>query len=72
LIPAATSRRGGWKVYALAIAVLQIFGFFIDLRKINVAEVLDDLVTIVGMVGLLGYAFHRHISCPTKVHVSCE
>jgi len=61
LIPSSTSRRVGWKVYALAIAVLQIVGFIFDLRKINVAEVLDDLVTIVGMVGLLGYAFRRPV-----------
>lgn len=60
-IPASTSSRVGWRMYALAIAVLQIIGFLFDLRKINVAEVLDDLVTIVGMVGLLGYAFRRHI-----------
>ena len=59
--PSNTSRRVGWKVYALAIAVLQVIGFLFDLRKINIAEVLDDLVTIVGMVGLIGYAFRRHI-----------
>jgi len=28
-------------VYALAKALLQIIGFFFDLRKINVAEVVD-------------------------------
>jgi hypothetical protein len=61
LIPASPSRRVGWRVYALAIAGLQIIGFMVDLRKINLAEVLDDLVTMVGMVGLLGYAFRRHI-----------
>jgi hypothetical protein len=55
----APSRRIGWKVYATAVAVVQIIGFFLDLRKINVAEILDDLVTIVGMVGLLGYAYRR-------------
>jgi hypothetical protein len=60
-IPGSTSRRVGWKVYALAIAVLQLIGFWFDLQKINVAEVLDDLVTMVGMVGLLGYAFRWHI-----------
>ena len=59
--PASSSRRGGWKVYALAIAVLQIIGFFIDLRKSNGAEILDDLVTIIGIVGLLGYAFRRPV-----------
>ena len=61
LIPASTSRRVRWKVYAFAIAVLQIIGFIFDLRKFNVAEVLDDLVTMVGMVGLLGYAFRWRI-----------
>jgi hypothetical protein len=61
LIPASPSRRVGWRVYALAIAGLQIIGFMVDLRKINLAEVLDDLVTMVGMIGLLGYAFRRRI-----------
>jgi hypothetical protein len=61
LFPASPSRRAGWKVYALAVAALQILGFFFDLRKIHVAEILDDLVTIVGMVGLFGYAFRRPI-----------
>lgn len=57
--PAFSSRRVGWKVYALVIAAVQLVGFVFDLRRISVAEMLDDLVTLVGMVGLIGYAF-RH------------
>lgn len=42
-------------------ATVQVVGLVLDLRKLHVAEVLDDVVTVVGMVALLGYAFGRAV-----------
>jgi hypothetical protein len=41
------------------VAAIQVVGFFFDLQKLNVAEVLDDVVTAVAMIGLLGFAYRR-------------
>jgi hypothetical protein len=41
------------------VVVIQLVGLGFDLRKINVTEVLDDFVTVVAMLGLVGYAFRR-------------
>jgi hypothetical protein len=40
-------------------AFIQIVGFFFDLKKIYPEEILDDLVTAIGMIGLFGYAYRR-------------
>jgi hypothetical protein len=59
LVEASPSRRIGWKAYAYGMAVIQIVGFFLDLKKIYPEEILDDLVTTIGMIGLFGYAYRR-------------
>ncbi len=55
------SQRIGWKVYAYIVVVLQILGIFSHLRRGNLAEMLDDCVTIVGLMALFGYAYRRPI-----------
>jgi hypothetical protein len=49
----------GWRIYACAVAVAQVMGFVVDLGGGRAIEILDDGVTLVGMVALLGYAFRR-------------
>ncbi len=46
-------------MYAYGLVLLQITGLLFSLRKIDVAELVDYAVTIVGMIGLFGYAYRR-------------
>ena len=55
----ALPRRTGWKLYAWAVVVIQLVGLGFDLQRITVTAVLDDFVTVVAMLGLLGYAYRR-------------
>jgi len=57
----STSGRVGWKVYGLGVVIFQIIGLVYDLRTPQLMEVMDDLVTMVGMVGLLGYVFQKRV-----------
>lgn len=58
-IRSGASRPIGWKIYACAVAAVQLLGFIVDLHKVNLVELLDDGITAVAMVGLIGYAFRR-------------
>jgi hypothetical protein len=58
-VPSSRPRRTGWKLYAYALALLQIGGLAFTLPKLRVAEGLDYAVTAVGMIGLFGYVYRR-------------
>ena len=53
------SRRTVWKIYAYAILALQVVGLYFGLFKIDLTRALDYGATLMGMVGLLGYAYRR-------------
>jgi hypothetical protein len=55
------SRRTGWKVYAYAVVALQLFGLYYGLAEIDAIRALDYSVTVVGVVGLFGFAYRRPI-----------
>jgi len=57
--PSSPSRRTGWKIYAYCLVAIQIVGLFYSLPKMNLSRALDDSVTIVGMLGLFGFAYRR-------------
>jgi len=64
LVPTPPSRRIAWKVYAFAVAAVQLVGLLFALPKMGVAEALDYGVTTVALTGLFGYAFRRPVVGP--------
>lgn len=62
--PAPASRRFVWKVYAFAVAALQVVAMVLELPRLTVTDGLDYLITLVGTVGLFGFAYRRRIARP--------
>jgi hypothetical protein len=63
--PASRPRRTGWKIYAAFVAILNLVGIVANLSdgflKVRPEAIVDSLVSIVGTIGLFGYAYHRAI-----------
>jgi hypothetical protein len=55
------SRRTGWKVYAYFLVALQLSGLYYGLAEMDAIRALDYSVTVVGVVGLFGFAYRRPI-----------
>jgi hypothetical protein len=53
------SKRTGWKIYAIGVVALQAAGLLISLPKLDPAQAVDYGMTIVGVVGLFGFAYRR-------------
>jgi hypothetical protein len=56
-----STRRLTWKVYAVAVSAVQVTGFVLELPRMNLTEALDYVVTLVGTIGLFGFAFRRRL-----------
>jgi len=55
------SKRTGWKLYALAVLVLQPVGLITGLSKIDTMTAIAFGMTAIGVLGLLGFAFRRRL-----------
>ena len=56
---AQPSRRTAWRIYAYAILALQGVGLYYGFFKIDLTRALDYSATMIGIVGLFGYAYRR-------------
>jgi hypothetical protein len=55
------SRRFVWKVYAFAVAAVQVVAMVLELPRLTAPDAVDYAVTLVGTVGLFGFAYRRRI-----------
>ena len=59
-VPVSPSGRTGWKVYTYGLATLHVVGLFFTPPRIHLSHALDAIVTLVGMLGLFGFAYRRY------------
>lgn len=56
------TRRLGWKIYAFLLSGLLLLSYaYLAATDFRVFVVPDMAVSVVGLVGLFGYAFHRKL-----------
>src|SRR6476620_6212713 len=55
----AQSKRIGWKIYAWTLAVVLSGSLVFTVPAIRIADVFDYAVSVVGVVGLFGFAYRR-------------
>lgn len=62
--PAPQSSRFVWKVYAFAAAAVQAVAMVLEFPRLTATDAVDYAITLVGTVGLFGFAFRRRILSP--------
>ena len=55
------SRRFVWKVYAFAAAAVQAVAMVLELPRLTTTDAVDYFITLIGTVGLFGFAYRRRI-----------
>ncbi len=59
--PSLESRRFVWKVYAFAAAAVQVVAMVLEFPRLTTTDAVDYVITLVGTVGLFGFAYRRRI-----------
>lgn len=55
------SRRFVWKVYAFAAAAVQAVAMVLEFPRLTATDGVDYVITLVGTVGLFGFAYRRRM-----------
>jgi hypothetical protein len=59
--PAVPARRFVWKVYAFAAAAVQLVAMVLELPRLTPTDAVDYAITLIGTVGLFGFAYRRRV-----------